>query len=332
MALITTIAEMQKTGVTDNNLTPTVFIPYVEKAQEQYLVKVLGDELIDELETQHSGGSLSATNLKLWNKVIKVLGPLAKYNLTPEVADKISNTGVNVSNSNDFIPSTDRGIYFLRSSLLNNGYMAIDALYRFLEKNKTDYPLWTASAAFSNYKKYFISTAEQFNEYVVINSSTWIFMQLVAYIHDVEQRYIVGTITAELFDDLKTKWLAESLSIEEKKLHQHLCRCIAQYAYAMGLKSPFVRQEIQNVIASRSENFNRNLLAKEEYAAIIQEHENLAAAALFDAISYLNKTASLTVFPLWFNSSSYKSPTEIANSKGHSTYKNDSSESSFMML
>lgn len=332
MVLINTAEHFQKTGITDFNFSPTVFKPYVENAQEQYLVKVLGEELLDELITQYEATALTAENQKLWLKAIKVVGPLAKYLMTPESADKISNLGVTVSQSDNNIPSSDIGIYHLRTSLLNSGYNAIDTLYKFLYKNKTDYPLWTASDAFIDFKKHFISTAEQFNLYVVINQSSWIFYQLSAYMNDVESRYIMSAISEELFDDLKEKWADESFSTEEKKLHKLLCQCIAQYTYALGLKSPFVRQEIQNVIAARSAGYSTKSFSKEDYAQIINEHEALAKATLNDAVAYLNKTASDTVFPLWFTGTLYKSPVDKATERGSGKYHNSTSNSSFVAL
>lgn len=332
MALINNASDLQKTGITDNNLTSTAFVPYVELAQDQYLVRVIGQDLLDELVLQYEATALTPENRKLWDKAIKVVGPLAKYLMAPEAADKISNLGVNVNQSDNVIPSSDLGIYHLRTALLSSGYNAIDTLYKFLYKNKADYPLWTSSDAFIDFKKHFISTAEQFNKFVVINNSSWIFYQLSAYMNDVEDRYIIGAISEELFDDMKAKWQSESFSPKEQKLHKTICQCIAQYTYAIGLNSPFVRQEIQNVIASRSANFNKNSFGKDEYNRIISEHESMAKAALNDAISFLNKEASQTDFPLWFNGPYYKSPVQKIAEKNSGKYHNNRSNSSFVAL
>lgn len=332
MALITNIQDMQKTGVTDNALTPTVFIPYVESVEETYITKILGDELYDELSDQHRANTKSPENVKLWEKVIKAVGPLAKYKLTPEVATRLSNNGARVVESNDNNPASNTEIYFLRQSLLTNGYNALESIYKFLFKNKADYPLWTASPEYKKFRKHFISSAEQFNEYVMINSSYWLYAQFIPFMTEIEKRYIMGAITQDLFTDLKTKWLDDSLSIVEKELHANLCRAIAQLTYAMALKSPFLRQEIQNVIAGKSEGTNKFTLGKEEFAALIFEHETLAQAAIGDAIKYLNENASDTIFPIWFTSNKYISPTQMIADKGAGAYGNNNSNSTFCAL
>ncbi|MCW3127221.1 MAG: hypothetical protein JWO03_2879 [Bacteroidetes bacterium] len=329
MPLLTTIAELQAVTSVENTLDPETFAPYVIQVEREYLRDVLGDTFMATLQTEYDG-TLSADNELLLPYIHRVLGPLAVYHMIPNTSVRISNSGVQVTSSNDFVSASGQEIYYVRKEIRDMGLNALDSLYDYLESKKDTYTVWAGSTAYTRFKKYFISSAAQFQSYGVdISSSRLIFGKLIPTMAIMEQRYIVQTITRPLFMDLKTKWAADNISPEEQILLDYLCMAIALYTYSMALMDRNLVDEINTVNATRSENFKKNKEDFADFSGLCKQYNDLAEASLGDAVGYLNDTASGSVFPLWFNSKLYVNPT---TPKSSSDYRNRDSEGSFMAL
>ena len=339
MPLIKTTTELQAIGPVEHNLSPTVFAPFILQAERKYLLDILGPDYLAYVQTQYDGGAPDANTAAVLTLIQDVVGSLAIYLMIPILGVRVGNTGLMVTQSDDFNGATPAQIYFLRNAYQRKGLDGIDTLFDFLESNKATYTTWAESSAYVRFKKYFISSARQFQDFVDIGSSRLIYGRLCGIMDNMELRYISGALGPDLYADLKTKWIAGTLSDKEKFLvcgdpalpgGGYVCRAIALYTYQMALKDRNMVEEIMVVNISRSENFRKNKEQYEDFSLLIYDYGALAAGALSDAVNYLNQNASAENFPLWFNNADlYTDPAAIPP---QSQYLNDQSNGTFIMM
>lgn len=340
MAIITKNEELKEFVVVEKELTKTVFLPFVNNAQEKYLLRILGDNLLSELETAYADSInptptvLSPKMKNLLYEARKVVAPLAMYSYLAHANVRLSNNGAQKTVSENYEAVSNTEIYFARIDFLQQGYTGIASLYRFLNKNKSDYNSWVGSEGEDRYNEFFIRSAKEFSAHVSsVRNSDWIFELMTGYMRDVEQRYIQGALTFEVFIDLKTKRNTGNLSIYEEELLKKIHNAIAHHTYALAMKTPDLVDEINNITSSRAENFNKTRLEsdKDRFNVISTEHENLGNAAISDCVVWLNKYASTTVFPIWFSSGKYKSPNPSTIRKS-SSFDNDNANGTFFAM
>lgn len=314
--------------------------PYIQQAEDDYILKVLGSAQLASLQAAYDASiltvgptPLTTANSNLLTAVRKALAPLSKNLWSLESYVRSSDAGQMIATTENAGPAQKWAVYDERSALLNRGYKNLDSLYRFLETNKATYTLWAASSSFTEFKEYFVNTAQVFQKSgIFINESRWLFAQLLPGMATVEPLYIEGAITYALMADLKTKFAAGNLGVEETEFVKRLQMAISHYAWAESLANENFRSELKVMMVTRAEDLNKADAFINAWAQHREASFEKAKAMMTRAIAYLNEKASASIFPLWFaNEDYYENPAE----KSESTipeYDNANSSSSYFML
>lgn len=335
---------IEEFGIVDKNMKLARLGTYITDAEEQYIIKAIGQAQYDDLQEKYDdapGTPLSEAYEALLGKVQVAVRNMALYIGFPKLNLRISDLGVLKALSNDYESASGGEIYFARIQFLLDGYKALDALLKFLEENKTDYPIWAGDAR-PDFKKFFINTAEEFNKHVNISESRWLFMQLIQQMELVELLQVKGMLGAQFFNELKSAVITDDLSEEEENLVfgnaeegiLGLVKPIALYTFAASLIDPTVREVIRITQAATAEELSNKGTSANDYArqyADLADRKTAEADALMAHIKrYLNETATDSVFAAYFNSTCYKAPSGTKNILPD--YSNDSSETSFAFV
>lgn len=339
--LFSTTAEVKDFYDVEKNMLFASLAPFIQDAEQQYILPVLGDAELLDLEAAYDDGSGSpdAEQLALINALRPALIKLALYNGFPTLNIRITDMGIMKSESSDYNPAPGADVYYARTQLLLDGYNALDQLYQFLEQNAGSYPLWTASSAFTQYTQFFIKNAAIFNQHANINGSRWLFSQFIQTMSSVEMLRISGFLQLNFFSYLKTQFIADALTSDETLLLfgdqtkgiPGLAKAIALYTYAEAAVDTNLREQMRIFMVTRPEQLARVENPWVEFKALAEDYIDKADAFMKQMETYLNATASLTVFNLWFTGPNYKDPT---THKQHAIeqYRNRDSKSTFAFL
>lgn len=201
MSLVTTITQIR--SVSSINVSNTVenWQPYLDESLDIFILPLIGEDLYNEM-LEHVDAEESGSSEDPWQELIeKTRKPLILYALflgIDEISVSIDAAGVMEPDSEQFRPAPQYKVLNLKERWLSRAHRNMDLLLTFLETNKstfTDYE--------SSYYEFFIQSAEEFSKYVDIRESRRVFIALKPVIRSIERKYILPTLSEDLFDELK---------------------------------------------------------------------------------------------------------------------------------
>lgn len=340
--LFSTTVEIKQFFPVEKNFTFSTIAPFIEAAQQQYILPVLDEAELLDLEAGYNDGAGTPTTqqLALINALRPALIQLALYNGFPNLNIRITDAGILKSESQDYIPAPGADVYYARTQLLLDGYNALDQLYQFLESNSSDYPLWTSSPAYTQFENYFIQTAKQFNDYVNIQGSRWLFNQMVQTMRTTEMFYVAEYLTLPFYTYLKTQFADGVLTLPEQVLLfgdakqgiPGIANAIAYYTFASAMVDTNLREQVRIFMVTRPEQLARVENPWLEFQKLADDYVTKADSIMKMMEGYLNNNASASVFAQWFNTPyKYKDPTTHKEWKIEN-YNNRESQSTFAFL
>jgi hypothetical protein len=240
--LIQDTAELKQIlGVQINkNYSNNSIVPVFEQCEQEHIIELLGQEQYDDLI--NNIGSLNVAQTKLLKEVQKPLAYFVYCELIRSGQIQTGDAGTKETNAEQ----TSQVRQWVLNDALKTAYQKADRfsdyLLAFLDKNKTDYPLWNASEASVFYKEYFISNTDEFEKYQKLSKSRRLFKIVAQEFDLIEIRYIVPTISQELFDELKNQIANDSLTPENKVLLGYIKKAVAPLALMQAI--PYININI----------------------------------------------------------------------------------------
>lgn len=223
--IIKDIAELRKTVKVSANVQFDVVEPFIRSARDLFLLRYLGRELIEVLES----GTVPDRAMELRNLVQMSLGPLAMWVGASELSVRIGDSGMTVENNKDkFVAASETKITNVTESLERRGFQYLDFVLEYLEKNKDQFPEWTESSYYTIRSGNYIRSAIQFQELgkVDISYSRLTFESLRPLMSNIEEHYITDFIGEELDDTLRLV-LDAGQSDPQKRLIANIRKFIA---------------------------------------------------------------------------------------------------------
>ncbi len=310
MALIKTVSEVKK-YVRVNYANNTASIPNMDTAARKYIVPIIGQPLYDNLQQEYDAENLSDNNKKLLIYVQATLAPLAYWIELPLINIQITDAGLRKPGTADLQPVYKHDYYKALSALMNSGMDETERLLMFLETNATDYPLWTDSDAFQEYKKYFIKNGAEFTGIYKLHHPRRCWLSMTSIMQMVEDFYINSSIGAAFAQELKSN---TAPSPQEKAAIALIKKSIAYLSifHATTQRSIELTDTGFTIQLSDPDMSDPSRMAAPapDLERLRQEVEHIGQSHLQELVSYLNKTATENVFPTYFNSPQYKAPTD----------------------
>ncbi len=309
MALLKTIEEIKKYVAIDANTDIESILPYIEDAEEQFIKDLISEPMYEAISTQYNADpqTLSAEYLALLPYIHRSLAHYAMFLWVNVGGVSLSDTGINTHTSNNSMPAPQWRVDKLEKSLLLSGDTHAEKLLQYLEGHKTDYPLWTASAAYTLTTGLFINSAMDFSRFVTISDSRRLFLKLKPYIEYAEQLKIKKLICKDLFAELKTQIEGNTLTAANIELLNKIRPLVARLALLKAI--PELRITIGEkgiYIVSYSDSINSKAAASDtQVKALIMNLTEMAGAYTEDIKALLEN--DIDNYPLYRDSPCYTS-------------------------
>lgn len=300
MALIKNITELKQYVKVAETLPQDVINVCIPDAQEKYIRNVLGDELLEDLDTWHS--MTSPTEVEAYSALLPyVQRALARFALliaSAELDVTITSSGIGVVSTQNLAPASADRVKKLNESNEQRGWDNIETLIRFLEENKDDYPEWVASSAYTLSIRNMVNSAVEFDSIIPINKSRLYFSRIRPILDDIDILKIKAAISTELFDAIVTQLRADDVSEANAVILPYLKRAEVYYAAVDSIdKAKYSDGDISKILLNRD----------------IDTYTNKADAFLMEVRKVLDKNPDS--YPLYRDSDQYLGLDEDGNTQ-----------------
>lgn len=283
-------------------LTGSVNFPSIKATlrhvEDVRLMPILGKELYNSLHQAYTAASsetaLTQPQQDLLEQCRKVIAPYFAYHYTPKAEVKLDDGGARRMETTQAKTAYKDQVARFREANQQEAEQQSELLLEFLDENKANYPLWTASKAFTQYQQLFIKTGFSFNEIFPSHSPYRNYWAMRSKMMQVEQLHIKKAIGEVLFDDLKTKDKAGTLTELEKKLLSKIKNAIAYFTVAFSIPYLTVRIDANGITVTdtggggSNDELNKLKTAPDsQLALIMSEAKSTGETWLNDAIEFL---------------------------------------------
>jgi hypothetical protein len=296
------------------NVSNTIenWFPYIDEAQETFIKPVLGDVLYTQLQSVMAPVNLNPENgpvdCHLADLLQMIRKPLALYALwlgADEFGVSISSQGIQVIETPTHKTAPQYRVQNLKENWIRRANTSLDLVLKFLDEHKEDYPDYIQQDAVL-----FIRGTLEFNSEVDIRESRRVFVALKPIIRSVEKKYIRPTLSAELFDELKTAWQSnEGLSKEQKVLMEMIRPALAHLTMARALLEisiDILDWGIFDTAGNTFTNVSSKQTSNKDRISIMAEANQRDGESELKALQqFLDETASEDVYTAYFNSTRY---------------------------
>jgi hypothetical protein len=213
MPLITTIQQVKEV-LRIASVDSDSSLPDIAEAEQTHIIPVIGKPLYNELLAAYEGNTLTTIQETLLKKIQKPLAAFAYFDDLALQHAMITDAGVRRTTT-DNMPSAYRWEFDgVKEALANKAYQGMEYLLEWLEENKTDFPTYTGSEAYTKVNKYLIKSGVDFSEQYRIHQKFRTYNALISIMDDVEILYVNALIGAEYFDELKALAAPTTLEAE----------------------------------------------------------------------------------------------------------------------
>jgi hypothetical protein len=312
MALITTLEQVQATGLRITNIDRGARLPDMDFAQQEYLLPHLGQTLLTALE----GPDLTPEYETLLAMVQKPLAAFAYWNDLPHIHSRITDAGVRRTTT-DNTPSAYRWEYEeARSYLEERAYALLEMLLAFLDTNQDDYPEWATDEDVQELRaQVLMKSGKDFSQRYRLHQPYRCYYYLVPIVHDVERLYLEPMIGAAFLQSFREKTATTELTAEEKQAMMLMKLAIAHLTiFEASKRLPCTITPLGFMVRNTPAG-ETNRTGADGMTPARQEVLNRAADAsyvhgkktLANLRKYLNETASPTVLEDYYTSEFYDS-------------------------
>jgi hypothetical protein len=210
MSLIKTILVFKQYVAIDVNMKFASIEPYINEAEELYIVPLLGRAFYDEFVALYDA-SVAETPVALTPEMAALLPfiqrPLAYYAqllAIPYITTVFGDMGIRTHRGEDSDPAPRWMIEKLQFQALKNGDLNADKLLAFLEENIAveDYVTWVESSANTSNSGNIVYSTTIASRHIPINDSRRVFLTLRQKIREIESKSIPKLISAEQYAEL----------------------------------------------------------------------------------------------------------------------------------
>lgn len=233
-------AELKKHYDIDVNTNFDTLKPFIEQAQELYLIPLISQKEFDML-TANIGTTpypniptgLTAKYVILFEKAQRCLAYYTMYKALPYLNSSVGDMGVQQKSSKE---GTSQSVAQWRhnerlESTLRDADFFADNMLSYMEDEKDTFTGWAMSASYTVTKDLFLPNTATFQKYIAISNSRRTYLAFRSFIEQAELKYILPAIGESYYIELKGKVVHGSANVNDKKLLPYIERALAYCAY-----------------------------------------------------------------------------------------------------
>lgn len=308
--LIKNSAELKANSETNSNVNYDSAKMSIKAAEKKYIIPIIGMAQYGVLDTAHNTGSPTPEQAALITAIQEPLASLAMSLFVPMSEVTLSDAGARRTGTEELPGAYKYQTANLKEALLERGLDFIEDLILFLETNQNDYPLWTASDEFKEYRTLFIRSGSEYgNFYTGVKHPRQTFMKLRAALLFVQENIIRPTILPDIYDDLQVKLSTAVIgyTTNDKILVKHIQRAMVYLAMKEGMNDYALSIDNNGVTILNERNDGTMGDVSKQMAATDVQMTNLANASynigytwLKRATDFLDETATDAIYIPWY--------------------------------
>lgn len=288
--------------------------PYLQHAEKEHLIPVLGKPLYDLLDEAFNS-EVPLTEGRLFDLLPYAQAVVVNFGIhefIPVGNIQISDKGIKIHTEDSLKPAPLWAKEELQETLANAAFSDLEALRLFLDENQETYEEWATSSAYERSKDSFINYASEFSDIYNIANSNRTFVRLKSIIKNVEEEIIQNALGAEYYEELREKILDEDLNPDDKLILRRIKKAVVFYTIAEATKLlPVQITEYGFSIKSYSGALiNKNAMpaSDEQLSRLVETTQAKALEHIESLRNFLNTTASSIKYSTYFSSSTYSAP------------------------
>ena len=299
--------------------------PYIKAAQEQILCKILGPEIVEEVDTLYNGSAFGSANAPVKKLIEKMQYALAWAAYAKYLPFAIGNDGDNglQEMATDSSKPVRIGVLDKRQrEAQKNAADALQNLLEYINAPGVIFNTYRNSATYTESRKLFISNAVELSEILPqVRNNYGFFLTLLPYIKLAERDYVLPLIGQNQYNDLKAVIRTANITVAQKDLAWQISRVLAHQAYASAM--PDLQKTILDngsirVLSDFDGIYNQKALSDEQLDKLVLEAKTSAQKMTNALQAFLRR--NLSDYPAYANSLQAKEPA-INRLPDNSTYK-----------
>ena len=254
-SLFANISELQAHlgGAINASVKMAHIAPYIDNAYTNHLQMWTGDAIWDAAVAAHGGGSPTAEQQDLVEKIQAALAPLAYTGYAAFADIQFSGSGRYRTETGEMKTPFRYQVREANDRMLNMGYQALERLVLFLEENTATYTDWPGAPGYGLHHSILLHTAILFQTNNGQRMGRYGFEIVRPVVQEVEQFVLVPLLTEELYQQLLDNRRAGTLTGNEKVLMGHTYRCTAHFVLQEALQRQLVQLKDGKVVQYSTE-------------------------------------------------------------------------------
>lgn len=235
--LLKTIEEFKKYVAVNFGLEIESLEGYIQEAERQHLVPVLGQVEYDALVAAYVADpqTLTPAQEALLPHVQRMLAGFAYLAYLPIGNVQVSDAGIHRTENDHQKSAWQWQVRELRTSIGESAFRALEALLGFLWAHPADYPDWNGSAEKAHYLRHFLNTSREFSRHFDLQDSARLYFRLRPTLQTVEEFRIRPILGKTLYNTLKAEIAALNLSPESEALLEQIRPALAHLTVHQAL-------------------------------------------------------------------------------------------------
>lgn len=208
--------------------------PFITQAEEIYIIPFISQEFYDTLHTEYQATDTIADikQAKAFSLIRMALAYYTIYQGMPHLNTRIADAGIMENVNEGTQPARQWVFYHNRWEACKTAYAFLDIALAYMEKEiaggATEFDDFKNSDAYTITKDLLIPNATTFNQFYNIQESRKSYVAFRPYIRKAEQLHL-KPVLCDLFDEIKTQYLAGTLTAENTALLPYIQRILAEY-------------------------------------------------------------------------------------------------------
>jgi len=217
----------------NGNMAWTTIKPYIQQAEELFIIPHIGQEFYDLLDGLYNGsGITNADQQRVFYRLQTALGAYIAYIALPELAMRLGDAGIR-ENNNKETTAARQWVYretLWKAQLKANKFLdqALYLMEQKVEEGDSNFDAFKDSSTYTVSRNFWIHNATQFSRYFNISNSRRTYVNLRPYIEKVQELEVRALLGEEMYTELQTQINSNNLTDPNDKLLEACRRYIAE--------------------------------------------------------------------------------------------------------